>query len=196
MSVTHATPRTRHDDPNRRIFPGDVFGLVAEFDSPEAVLKAAEAAHEAGYRELDAFSPIPVDGLAEAIGFKRNWVALIILIGGLTGGLGGFYMQWFSAVIHYPVIIGGRPLNSWPSFMPIVFELTVLISAFSAVFGMLGLNGLPRPNHPIFNTPGFDRASQDRFFLSVHSNDPQYDEEQTRRFLEGQDPVAVSLVPF
>jgi hypothetical protein len=170
--------------------------MVAEFDSPEAVVKAAEAAYEAGYREMDGYSPIPVEGLAEAIGFKRNWVALIILVGGITGGVGGFIMQWFSATIHYPIIVGGRPFNSWPSFMPIVFELTVLLSAFSAVIGMLGLNGLPRPNHPIFNAPNFERASQDRFFLSIQADDPLYDEARTREFLEAQSPVAVSLVPL
>ncbi len=196
MSVTQVTPRTRHDDPNRRIIPGEIFGMVAEFDSPEAIVRAAEAAYEAGYREMDAYSPIPVNGLAEAIGFRRNWIATIILAAGLTGGIGGFFMQWFSAVVHYPIIVGGRPFNSWPAFMPITFELTVLLSAFAAVIGMLGLNGLPRPHHPIFNAPGFDRASQDRFFLSVQSNDPLYDEQATRQFLEEQKPVAVSLVPF
>lgn len=196
MSVTHAAPRTRHDDPNRRIVPGEIFGLMAEFDSPETVVKAAEAAYEQGYRELDAYSPVPVNGLAEALGFTRNWVALIILTFGILGGVGGFFMQWFSASIHYPIIVAGRPYNSWPSFMPVTFELTVLLSAFAAVIGMLGLNGLPRPNHPVFNAPNFDRASQDKFFLSVQANDPLYDPVKTREFLQQQNPVAVSEVPF
>ncbi len=196
MSLTQTTPRTRHDDHNRRIVPGEIFGMVAEFDNPEDIVRAAEAAYEHGYREMDAYSPIPVNGLAEAIGFKRNWISTIILVGGLTGGIGGFFMQWFSATIHYPIIVGGRPYNSWPSFMPITFEMTVLLSAFAAVIGMLGLNGLPRPNHPIFNAPNFDKASQNKFFLSVQANDPLYDEEKTRQFLEAQKPTAVSLVPF
>ena len=173
-----------------------VYGLIAEFLEPETVVAATKAAYEDGYRMMDAYSPMPVEGLAEALGFRRNKMPLIVLIGGLTGGIGAFLMQWFSATIHYPIIVAGRPFNSWPSFMPIVFEMTVLIASFAAVFGMLGLNGLPRPHHPIFNAPNFALASRSRFFLCIQSNDPRFDLDETRAFLNGLDPKAVSIVRF
>lgn len=173
-----------------------VYGVIAEFDHTEEILEAAEAAYEHGYRQMDAYTPIPVDGLAEAIGFRRNRLPLIVLIGGMTGGIGGYLMQWFSATIHYPLIVGGRPFNSWPSFLPITFELTVLCAAFAAVFGMLGLNGLPRPYHPIFNAPNFALASGNRFFLCIQSNDPLFDVEKCREFLGRFHPKEVSVVDF
>jgi hypothetical protein len=176
--------------------PPRVYGLVAEFLHPEEIVEAAEAAYEHGYRQMDAYSPMPVEGLAEAIGFRRNRLPMIVLIAGICGGLGGFFMQWFSATIHYPIIVGGRPFNSWPSFMPITFELTVLISAFAAVLGMLGLNGLPRPHHPIFNAPGFALASRSRFFLCIQSNDPLFDPEKTRLFLRQHHAHEISVVHF
>jgi hypothetical protein len=173
--------------------PG-VFGLIAEFETPEAVVAAAERSFAAGYRQMEAYSPMPVDGLSEALGFRKNRVAMLVLLGGLAGGLGAFAMQYYSAVIHYPINIGGRPYNSWPSFMPVCFELTVLLAAFSAVFGMILLNGLPRLHHPVFNAPGFERASQDRFFLLIMSRDPKYDPQGTREFLAGLNPKDVSEV--
>ena len=173
-----------------------IYGLIAEFLKPDAVVAAAEASYAQGYRMMDAYSPMPVEGLAEALGFHRNKIPMIVLAGGLTGGIGAFLMQWFSATIHYPIIVAGRPFNSWPSFMPIVFELTVLIASFAAVFGMLGLNGLPRPHHPIFNAPGFALASRSRFFLCIQSNDPLFDPDETRAFLQGLDPKTVSIVRF
>nr|WP_237722491.1 DUF3341 domain-containing protein [Singulisphaera acidiphila] len=171
-----------------------IYGLMAEFTSAEAVVSAAERAYEAGYRRMDAYSPYPVEGLAEAIGFTRNRLPLLVLIGGLMGGLGAYFMMWYSSVIHYPINVGGRPLHSWPAFIPITFELTVLGSAVTAVLGMLGLNGLPMPHHPVFNVPGFALASRNRFFLCIQSDDPQYDPTTVREFLEGLAPKLVSEV--
>jgi hypothetical protein len=178
------------------INPADPYGLMAEFDDPGALLEATRRAYEHGYRMMEAYTPFPVDGVAEALGFRRNGIAAVVLIGGLVGGLGGFLMQWFSAVIHYPVDIGGRPLNSWPAFIPITFEMTVLFAALAAVFGMLGLNGLPRPHHPVFNVPSFALASRNRFFLCLQSRDPLFDPERTLRFLEESNPKSISVVPF
>lgn len=169
-------------------------GLMAEFETPEAIVDAAERAHAAGYRSMDAYSPFPVEGLAEAMGFVKNRVATIVLIGGLLGAFTAFFMQWYTAVIDYPINIGGRPYNTWPAFMVITFELTVLGAATFAVVGMLGLNGLPRPYHSAFNSPRFDRASQDRFFLCIQSDDPKFDREQTRAFLLSLQPIDVSEV--
>ena len=126
---------------------------MAEFDSPEAVVEATRHAYERGYRMMEAYTPFPVEGLAEALGFRHNKIPAVVLIGGIVGGLGGFFMQWYSAVLSYPIDVGGRPFNSWPAFIPITFEMTVLFAALAAVFGMLGLNGLPRPHHPVFNVP-------------------------------------------
>lgn len=170
------------------------YGLMAEFDRPEALLAAARAAREAGYTRLDAYTPYPVNGLAEAIGFYRNRVPLFVLIGGLVGAGGAFFMQWYPNVVGYPLNVGGRPLNSWPSFIPITFELTVLIAAFAALISMLALNGLPKLYHPVFNVPAFARASNDRFFLCIEADDERFEREDTVRFLREQHPVAVHEV--
>ncbi len=170
------------------------FGLIAEFDTSEATVEAAKRAYSEGYRYMEAYSPMPIDGLSEAMGFTRNRVSMLVLIGGVTGGFLGFFMQWYTAVIDYPLNIGGRPFNSWPSFMPITFELTVLLAAFAAVFGMLALNGLPRLHHPVFNVPRFERASRDGFFFMIMSQDPKFDMQGTRQFLEALSPKAVSEV--
>ncbi len=162
-----------------------IYGLMADFDEPDQLLTAAHRAYEEGYRKMDAHSPFPIEGLAEAIGFRRNMVALVVLIGGITGCLTGFFLQYYVAVIDYPLNIGGRPLNSWPSFIPITFELTVLFAALSAVFGMLALNRLPMPYHPVFNAPGFELATRNRFFLCIESEDPKFDREKTGEFLSG-----------
>jgi hypothetical protein len=172
-----------------------IYGLLAEFNKPEAVLEAAHRAYAAGYRRLDAYSPYPVEGLAEAIGFTHNRMPMIVLIGGLCGGALAFAMQWFSAVIHYPLNVGGRPLLSWPAFVPITFELTILLGAFSAVIGMLGLNGLPMPYHPLFHVPNFALASRSRFFLCLQSDDPKFDRLETWRFLEEMNPRHLYEVP-
>jgi hypothetical protein len=170
-----------------------IHGLLAEFGEPGTLLAAARAAHQAGYREMDAYTPFPVEGLAEAIGFEKTRVAPVVLIGGLGGAAAAYGMQYYSTVSAYPLNIGGRPLHSWPSFIPITFELTVLFAALSAVFGMLLMNGLPEPYHPVFNAPAFKLASQTRFFLCLQATDPCFGNE-TRRFLESLGPVAVHEV--
>jgi len=169
---------------------------MAEFLHAGELLDAARRAYEQGYRCLDAYSPYPVHGLAEAIGFRRNRLPLLIFIGGLSGTLTAYLMQYWSGVIDYPLNVGGRPYHSWPSFIPITFELTVLFASFAAVLGMLGLNGLPRPHHPVFNIPDFAMASRNRFFLVIQAVDDRYDPEQTRQFLEGLAPKAVFEVPW
>jgi Alternative complex III, ActD subunit len=179
----------------RATAPG-VYGLLAEFDKPEDVVAATRDAYAAGYRFMEAYTPFPVEGLAEALGFHRNGIARIVLLGGLLGGLGGFFMLWYSSVIHFPLDVGGRPYNSWPAFMPITFELTILVAALSAVLGMLGLNGLPRPHHPVFNVPDFALASRNRFFLCLQARDPLFDVDRSRGFLEERAPRTISIVPF
>jgi hypothetical protein len=166
-------------------------GLMAEFDSPEALIAAARRAFAEGFRRMDAYSPFPVEGLAEALGFHRTGVPLIVLIGGLIGCIGGFYLQYWVAVIDYPINVGGRPLNSWPSFIPVTFELTILIAALFAFFGVLALNGLPMPYHPVFNVGRFELASRNRFFLCIEAADPKFDSDRTRRFLESCGPYGV-----
>lgn len=161
-----------------------IYGLMAEFDSPEALLEAGRRAFAAGFRKMDAYSPFPVDGVAEAIGFHHTRVPLIVLIGGIIGCLGGFYLQYWVAVIDYPINIGGRPLNSWPSFIPVTFELTILIAALFAFFGVLALNRLPMPYHPVFNVERFQLASRNRFFLCIEAVDSNFEPERTRRFLD------------
>ena len=170
-----------------------LYGYLAEFEQPEQLLAAARTAFKAGYREMDAYSPFPVEGVAEAIGFKKTRVALVVLIGGLTGAVTAYGMQYYSAVWDYPLNIGGRPLHSWPSFIPITFELTVLFAALSAVFGMLLMNGLPKPYHPVFNAPAFKLASQTRFFLCLQASDPAFGE-STKGFLESLRPLAIHEV--
>jgi hypothetical protein len=171
------------------------YGLMAEFDSPQELLDAAQKTHGAGYKQMDAFSPFPVEGLADAIGFHKNNVSLVVLIGGIIGGLSGYLLQYYVAVISYPINVGGRPLHSWPSFIIVTFELTILFGGLSAAIGMLALNGLPMPYHPVFNVAEFAKASDDKFFLVVFASDPNYDAARTREFLRGLAPRAISEVP-
>ena len=171
-----------------------IYGLIAEFETHEQLLEAAVEAHERGYRRMDGFTPFPVNGLSEALGRPRTRVPLIVLLGGIFGGLGGYFMEWYANVISYPLNIGGRPLNSWPAFIPITFELTVLGAALSAFFGSMALNKLPQPYHPVFNAPHFERASIDRFFLCIEAADPQFDLQRTRAHLEGMKPLSISEV--
>jgi len=171
-----------------------IFGIAAEFETHEQLVRAAEKAYAHGFRKMDGYAPFPVEGLAEALG-KRNRLPLLVLCGGVAGGLGGYFMEWFANVISYPINIGGRPLHSWPAFIPITFELTVLGAALSAFAFSLGLSGLPRPYHPMFNLPEFERASQDRFFLCIEADDKRFQEESTRQFLESLAPVRIADVP-
>jgi hypothetical protein len=171
-----------------------LYGLVAEFADDKALVDAARRARAAGYRNVDAYAPFSVDGLSDALGFRTDRVALITLLGGLVGGVGGYFLQWYSAVIDYPINSGGRPLHSWPAFIPATFEMTVLGAALAAFFGMLILNGLPRLIHPIFNAPEFDLASRNRFFLCIEARDPRYEAGETRAFLEGLMPIRIAEV--
>ena len=172
-----------------------IYGLMAEFDNVNAVITAAHRVYAAGYRKIDAYSPFPLEELSEAIGFRKNGVALVCLVGGLLGGTAAYILQWWINTISYPVNIGGRPLHSWPSFIIVTFEMTILFSGLSAVFGMLALNGLPMPYHPVFNVPRFDAASKDRFFIVIFASDRIYDAVGTRQFLEGLNPISVAEVP-
>ncbi len=168
-----------------------LYGLVAGFKTPQELITAAEHARNAGFKALDGYSPFPIEGLEEALGGRPTRLPLLVLVGGLVGGLGGFFMQYYAAVIGYPLNIGGRPLNSWPSFIPITFELTILVAGLTAAIGMLLLNGFPRPYHPLFNVPAFERATVDRFYLCIEASDPLFDTSQTRRFLEQLQPTGV-----
>ena len=172
-----------------------IYGLLAEFDTPTDLVNATKAAYSAGYRKMEAYSPFPIEGLAEEIGFHRDEVPLVVLIGGIVGGLTGYLMQYWMSAVDYPLNIGGKPYHSWPSFIVITFETTILFAGISAVFGMLALNGLPMPYHPVFNVPRFALASKDRFFLIVFSSDPKYDAAATRGFLEALQPRSISEVP-
>lgn len=170
------------------------YGLMAEFDNPTALVEAANAARLAGYRRMDAYTPIPIEELSEALGLRRTRLPLIVLLGGIAGGLGGYALEWWASTIAYPMNIGGRPFHSWPQFIPVTFETTVLGAALAAFVGMWALNRLPQPYHPVFNVPAFARASSDRFFLCIESGDPRFERDATWRFLESLRPVGVSEV--
>jgi hypothetical protein len=175
---------------------GSSYGLLAEFDSAEKLVEAAREARAAGYVHLDALAPFAVPGLSEALRLPRNRVPLIFLLGGIIGGLTGFFMQVYAAVYSYPIDVGGRPLYSWPAFIPITFELTILGSGLAGAFGMLALNGLPHPHHPLFNVPEFDLASSDRFFLCIESGDSKFEPGQTKEFLRNLKAMEVYEVPI
>jgi len=175
--------------------PTRIYGLMAEFDNPTDLVHAARNTYEAGYKKIDAYSPFPIEELSEAIGFHRNSVPLVVLVGGILGCLSGFALQWWIATISYPVNVGGRPYLSTPAFIVVTFEMTILCAVLAAVFGMLALNGLPMPYHPVFNVPRFAFATKDRFFLIVFSSDPMYSSIGTRDFLQSLGPRSISEVP-
>jgi hypothetical protein len=172
-----------------------IYGLLAEFEDPTDLVRAVQRARQDGYSKLDAYTPFPVEGLAAALGFHRTRMPLVMFLGGLAGCVGGYLMQYYCMAISYPINVGGRPLNSWPAFIPVTFELTILVSALAGVFGLLGLCGLPMPYHPLFNVPRFALASRDRFFLCIEATDPKFDRETTRRFLTDLHPREVAEVP-
>jgi hypothetical protein len=171
-----------------------IYGLMAEFDDASALVAATSKARDEGYRRMDAYSPFPIEELHEAMGAHHSRLPLIVLIGGLVGCLSGFLLQYWVSTIAYPINVGGRPFNSWPAFMPVTFECTILGASLSAVLGMLALNGLPMPYHAVFNVPRFALASRNRFFLCIEARDRKFDLEATRRFLETLGPREVSTV--
>jgi hypothetical protein len=171
-----------------------LYGVMAEFDSPSELVAAARRTYQEGYRRINGYSPYPIEELSEAIGFTRTSLPLIVLIGGILGGLGGFFMQYWMEVIDYPLNVGGKPYNSWPAFIPITFECTVLVAALAAVLGMLALNKLPQPYHPVFNAPNFALATRDRFFLVIEANDAKFKRGEVRQFMKSLGATDVSDV--
>jgi hypothetical protein len=171
-----------------------IYGLMAEFNDPNELVAAAHQARHEGYRRMDAYSPLPIEELHEAIGFPQTKLPLIVLIGGIVGCLSGYLLQYWVSTMAYPINVGGKPLHSWPAFIPVTFECTILGAALAAVFGMLALNGLPQPYHPVFNVPRFALASRNRFFLCIEARDAKFDLARTRAFLETLGPREVTTV--
>lgn len=171
-----------------------IYGYLAEYEHPEPLIAAAKAARAEGFQMMECYTPMPVHGLTEVLGYK-NKVALLVLIGGITGLLVGFSLCYWVSVLQWPLDIGGRPLNSWPAFVVPTFETTILFASLTAVFGMLALNGLPQPYHPLFNVPNFNEATRSRFFLLIAASDPKFDMARTREFLAQLAPVSVTEVP-
>jgi hypothetical protein len=171
-----------------------LYGLMAEFHAPQEIIAAARAARAAGYRKMDAFTPYAMEELSEALGHHHSKVPLIVLCGGIAGGVGGYLLQYWAAVVDYPMNVGGRPVHSWPAFIVPTFEMTILCAALAAVLGMFWLNGLPMPYHPVFNAKNFALASRDRYFLLIEARDPQFDRAATERFLASLNPSEVSEV--
>ncbi len=171
-----------------------IYGLMAEFDDPNALVAAAYRAQFEGYRRLDAYSPFPIEELHEALGAPHTRLPLIVFIGGAIGCIGGYFMQYWANALNYPLVVGGKPFNAWPMFIPVTFECTILGAALSAVFGMLALNGLPQPYHPVFNVPRFSLASRSGFFLCIEALDSKFDLSRTREFLESLGASEVTTV--
>jgi hypothetical protein len=171
-----------------------IYGVMAEFDNPTSLVHATRKAHEAGYRKLDAYSPFPIEEVNEALHLHKNKLPLLVLLGGITGMIVGYLLQYYVTVIYFPINVGGRPVHSWPSYIVITFEVTILFSALAAVLGLLGLCGLPMPYHPVFNVPRFATASRNRFFLCIEATDPKFDRKETCAFLETLEPSEVTEV--
>lgn len=171
-----------------------LYGLMAEFTTPEALVEATRRAYAEGFRKMDAYTPFPVEGLPEALGSTRTWVSTLVFLAGLAGCVGGFFLMYWISCIAYPFNVGGRPLYSWPTYIPPTFECTVLLASLTAVVGMLFLNGLPQPYHPVFNVPRFSLASQDRFFLCIEAADPHFNLDTTKSFMESLGSMEVSEV--
>jgi Protein of unknown function (DUF3341) len=184
--VQHPPGHRRHAPP--------LYGVMAEFENATDLVAAARRVYAAGYRRINGYSPYPIEELSEAIGFTHTSLPLIVFIGGVLGGLGGFFMQYWIEVINYPINVGGKPYNSWPAFIPITFEMTVLCASFAALLGMLVLNKLPQPYHPVFNVPNFAMATRDRFFLAVEANDPMFKHDEVVALLKSLDALEVNDV--
>lgn len=176
--------------------PEPIYGLMAEFDNPTDLVHVSKAAFAAGYRKMDTYTPYPLEEAAEAVGAHHNRVPLVCLIGGLLGMIGGYSLEYWVSVISYPINVGGKPFHAWPAFIPVTFECAVLGASLATVFGMLALNGLPQPYHPVFNVPGFSASSRDKFFLCIEAQDPRFSPSETKKFLESHHPVQVSEVPY
>jgi hypothetical protein len=173
----------------------ELFGLLVQFDEADELIAAAQKTHAEGYTRAEAYSPYPIEELAEALEFRNTGIPKVFLIGGIVGGCTGFGLQYWCSAIAYPINVGGRPFNSWPAFIPVTFEMTILFSALCGVLGMLALNGLPRPHHPLFAIEQFDRATVDKFFLLILARDPQFHPAKTRSFLESLGAEEVIDVP-
>jgi hypothetical protein len=172
------------------------YGLIAEFRTADQILAATRRAHQAGYRNMEAYTPYSVEGLAKELELPRTRVPFVVLLGGLIGAAAGFFMQYWAMAVDYPLNVGGRPYNSWPVFIPITFEMMILVASLAAILGMFFLNGLPEPYHPVFNAPRFARASQDRFFLCIEATDPKFDIQATEAFLASLGPEGkIAIVP-
>lgn len=173
----------------------ELYGLMAEFTTADALLAAAQKAHDAGYARVEAYTPFHIEGLDEAVGFTRTRVPLVTLLAAIAGGAGGYFMQWYAAVIDYPINIGGRTQHSWPMFVPVSFSLCVLVAAFAAVLAFILGSGLPRLNHPVFDAPDFDLASRNRFFLCLRCDEPAFDAKAAGELLDSMQPLRRMEVP-
>jgi hypothetical protein len=193
MAIDYPAPAV---DPESGIRLDRIFGLMADFQDPEELIRAIEKAYQSGYRAIDAYTPFPVEGLDEALHISPTRLPMLVLGGGIVGAAGAFAMQYYASVMDYPLNVGGRPLNSWPAFIPITFEVAVLVAAFVAVIGMFILNGLPQPYHPVFNVQNFELASRSHFFISIESRDPKFNLGETRKFLNSLNPETVSVIEY
>jgi hypothetical protein len=171
-----------------------LYGLMAEFDNPTDLVRATELAYAEGYRKMDAYSPYPIEELSDALGFHTTRVPLVVLCGAILGGLSGYMLQYWISAISYPLNIGGRPYQSWPAFIIVTFEMTILFGGISAVVGMLGLNGLPLPYHPVFNNPRFSAASRDQFFLCIEASDARFEYDRVQEFMKSLNPRDIAEV--